>query len=228
MTDARPGETGAPIEELSEIRVAIVEDQRDIREGLALLIGGTRGYSCTGAYASMEEAIPRLKSNPPHVVLADIGLPGMTGIEGIRLIKEKQPELIALMLSVFDDDRRIFDALCAGASGYLLKKTLPERLIEGIRDIVAGGAPMSPEVATRVVDLFRNIRPPDTADYRLTPHETRLLQLLVEGHQYKTAADVLGITVRTVNFHIQQIYRKLQVHSKSEAVAKAIRNRIVS
>ena len=228
MTLAKPDGTSTPIDDRPEIRVAIVEDQRDIREGLARLIGGSPGYRCTGAYGSMEEAIPRLKAEPPDVVLADIGLPGMTGIEGIRLIKEKQPNLIALMLSVFEDDRRIFDALCAGASGYLLKKTPPERLLEGIREVVSGGAPMSPEVATRVVELFRKIRPPETADHRLTPHETRLLQLLVEGHQYKTAADVLGITVRTVNFHVQQIYKKLHVHSKSEAVAKAIRNRIVS
>jgi DNA-binding NarL/FixJ family response regulator len=228
MTAVRQDRQGTSGNDHPEIRVAIVEDQRDIREGLALLIGGARGFACTGSYASMEEAIPRLRASPPDVVLADIGLPGMTGIEGIRLIKEKQPELVALVLSVFEDDRRIFDALCAGASGYLLKKTPPKRLLEGIREVVSGGAPMSPEVATRVVDLFRKVRPPESADYRLTPHETRLLQLLVEGHQYKTAADVLGITVRTVNFHVQQVYRKLQVHSKSEAVAKAIRNRIVS
>ncbi len=228
MTATKPDRLDAPVENRPEIRVAIVEDQRDIRDGLARLIGGSPGYRCTGAYGSMEEAIPRLKAEPPDVILADIGLPGMTGIEGIRLIKEKQPGVVALVLSVFEDDRRIFDALCAGASGYLLKKTPPERLLDGIREVVSGGAPMSPEVASRVVELFRKIRPPESADYRLTPHETRLLQLLVEGHQYKTAADVLGVTVRTVNFHVQQIYRKLQVHSKSEAVAKAIRNRLVS
>jgi DNA-binding NarL/FixJ family response regulator len=123
MTAVRPDREGTPGNDHPEIRVAIVEDQRDIREGLALLIGGARGFVCTGAYASMEEAIPRLRATPPDVVLADIGLPGMTGIEGIRLIKEKQPELVALVLSVFEDDRRIFDARSAPAPPTLLKKT---------------------------------------------------------------------------------------------------------
>ncbi len=210
-----------------ELRVALVEDVPDIREGLALLIGGTHGYRCTGAWASMEEAISRLPADPPDVLLADIGLPGMSGIKGIRLLKEKLPSLVILMLSVYEDDRRIFDALCAGASGYLLKKTPPARLLEALREAAEGGAPMSPEVASRVIELFRQVRPPEAADYKLTPHELRLLKLLVEGHQYKTAAAELGVTVRTIAFHIQQIYRKLQVHSKSEAVARALKERLL-
>src|SRR5437667_8726275 len=131
------------------------------------------------------------------------------------------------MNTVFDDDERIFDALCGGASGYLLKKTPPAQLLESVKQAVAGGSPMSPEVARRVITLFREIHPPERADYHLTPHETRLLSLLAEGHSYKTAAATLGVSVKTISFHLQRIYEKLQVHSKSEAVSKALRNRLI-
>jgi DNA-binding NarL/FixJ family response regulator len=210
------------------IKVAIVEDRREIRDGLAMLIGGTEGFQCTGAYRSMEDALARIGSDLPNVALCDIGLPGMSGIEGIRILKERYPELSLLMLTVYDDDERIFDALCAGASGYLLKKTPPVRLLESLRDAVAGGSPMSPEVARRVIMLFRDIRPPDRSDYELTPHELRLLKLLVEGHNYKTAAIELNVSVNTVSFHMKHVYEKLRVHSKSEAVAKALRDRLVN
>jgi DNA-binding NarL/FixJ family response regulator len=151
----------------------------------------------------------------------------MNGIEGVRLLKERYPELMPLMLTVYDDDDRIFDALCAGACGYLLKKTPPARLLESLKEAVQGGAPMSPEIARRVVTLFREVRPPERAEYHLTAHETRLLKLLVEGHNYKTAATQLGVSFNTVCFHIKSIYEKLQVHSKSEAVAKALRHRLI-
>jgi DNA-binding NarL/FixJ family response regulator len=209
------------------IKAAIVEDQTDIRSGLTVLINGTPGYRCTGSYRSMEEALAGIASNTPDVVLCDIGLPGMSGIEGIRILKERYPTLSLLMLTVYDDDERIFDALCAGASGYLLKRTAPARLLESLREAVSGGAPMSPEVATRVVAVFREIRPPERADYDLTPHESRLLKLLVDGHNYTTAAEELRVSYNTVKFHMRQIYAKLQVHSKSEAVAKAMRERLV-
>lgn len=209
------------------IKIAIIEDRREIREGLSMLIGGTPGYICTGSYRSMEEALDKIGHNLPHLVLSDIGLPGMDGIEGIGILKERYPQLLVLMLSVYDDDDRIFEALCAGACGYLLKKTPPVRLIESLREAVAGGAPMSPEVARRVIALFRDFRPPERADYQLTPHETRLLKLLVEGHNYKTAALELKVSVNTVSFHMRHIYEKLQVHSKSEAVAKALRYRLI-
>jgi len=211
----------------SVIEVAIVEDRREIRDSLTLLIGGTEGFRCSGSYRSMEEALDKLQFHQPDVVLCDIGLPGMSGIEGIRILKQRHPELLVLMLTVYDDDERIFDAMCAGATGYLLKKTPPARLLESLKETVNGGAPMSPEVASRVISLFREIRPPDRADYELTAHETRLLKLLVEGHNYKTAAAELGVTVHTVSFHLRSIYEKLQVHSKSEAVAKALQNRLV-
>src|SRR2546423_4776439 len=208
-------------------KVAIVEDQRDIREGLASLIRFTDGYHCAGGFRSMEEALEKISFDLPDIVLVDIGLPGMSGIEGIQLLKERYPAMLLLMLTVYDDDEMIFDALCAGACGYLLKKTPPARLIESLTEAMDGGAPMSPEVARRVIKLFREIRPPEKADYKLTPHELRLLKLLVEGHNYKTAAVALGVKVTTIAFHMRNIYEKLQVHSKSEAVSKALRNRLV-
>lgn len=213
--------------ESKTIKIAVVEDIRDIREGLATLINFTEGFECTGSYRSMEEAIARLRHDLPDVLLSDIGLPGMSGIEGIRILKERFPDLTILMLTVYDDDERIFDALCAGASGYLLKRTSPAKIIENIREVAGGGAPMSPEVAARVIRLFRDVRPPGKADYELTPHETRLLKLLVEGYNYTTAAAKLGVSFNTVKFHMRHIYEKLQVHSKSEAVAKALRDRLV-
>ncbi len=209
------------------IKTAIVEDIRDIREGLATLINFTEGFNCAGSYRSMEEAIPRIKGNVPDVLLSDIGLPGMNGIEGIGILKQQYPDMTVLMLTVYDDDERIFDALCAGASGYLLKRTSPAKIIENIREAVSGGAPMSPEVASRVIKLVREVRPPEKVDYDLTPHETRLLRLLVEGHNYTTAAEELGVSYNTIKFHMRHIYEKLQVHSKSEAVAKALQNRII-
>jgi len=213
------------------IKVAIIEDQRTIREGLAALIDGTDGFRCTGRYGSMEEALKQIgqkTEDAPDVALLDIGLPGMSGIEGIGLLRERYPAMPVLMLTVYDDDDRIFKAICAGARGYLLKKTPPARLLEGLREVVGGGAPMSPEVARRVLELFQLFHPPDHVDYQLTPHELRLLKLLVEGHNYKTAAKEVGTSVNTVSFHMKNIYEKLEVHSKSEAVAKALRDHIVT
>lgn len=204
-----------------------MEDVRSLREGLRMLIDGSDGFSCVGSFRTMEEALDKIGSILPDVILADIGLPGMNGIDGVRIIKERHPSLTVLMLTVYEDDERIFDALCAGASGYLVKKTPPVRLLEGIKEAADGGSPMSPEIARRVVNLFREIRPRDRSDHLLTQHELRLLKLLVEGHNYKTAAAELGVTVNTVCFHIKHIYEKMQVHSKSEAVAKALRNRII-
>jgi Response regulator containing a CheY-like receiver domain and an HTH DNA-binding domain len=210
------------------IRAAIIEDQRELREGLATLINFTKGFKCTGAYRTMEEALARIRHDMPDFVLCDIGLPGMSGIEGIRKLKEAHPALTILVLSVYDDDERIFDALCAGACGYLLKRTPPAKLMENIREAIDGGAPMSPEVAARVVKFFRETRSFQARhEYNLTPHETRLLKLLVEGYNYTTAARELGVSYNTVNFHMKHIYEKLQVHSKAEAVAKALQQRIV-
>ena len=209
------------------IKVAIIEDERDIREGLGMLIGYTEGFECVGKYGSMEEAITSIRHRTPDVVLSDIGLPGMNGIEGVKILKETYPGMTILMLSVYDDNDRIFDALCGGAVGYLLKKTPPAKLIDSLKDAIQGGSPMSPEIARKVVALFRDFRPPEKVDYDLSPHELRILKLLVEGHSYKTAAAKLNVTTSTISFHLNNIYEKLQVHSKSEAVAKALQHRLI-
>ena len=214
-------------ENQNAIKVTLIEDQRDVREGLAVLINGSPGYRCTFSFRTMEDALRQIDSNLPDVVLTDIGLPGMSGIEGIRILKERHPDLSIIALTVYDDDERIFDALCAGASGYLLKNTPPARLLESLKEVASGGAPMSPEVARRVITLFREFRPPDRSQSTLTQQENELLKLIVDGHSYKTAASKLDISVSTVSFHLQNIYNKLQVHSKTEAVAKALRNKLV-
>jgi DNA-binding NarL/FixJ family response regulator len=213
--------------EPAAIRVAIVEDKAEVREGLALLINDSPGLWCVGAWRTMEDALEAVARALPHVALVDIDLPDMSGIEGVRCLKQRYPNLHLLMLTVYGDDDRIFAAMCAGACGYLLKKTPPDRLIESLREIVAGGAPMSPEVARRVIELFRRFRPSENATYGLTPQETRLLNLLAQGHHYKTAAAQLNISIHTVAFHLRSIYEKLHVHSKSEAVAKAIRECLI-
>jgi DNA-binding NarL/FixJ family response regulator len=222
------GHTAQPqAAEPNPISVAIVEDEPDIREGLGILIRGTPGYRITGGFRSMEEALASIGKDLPDVALVDVGLPGMSGIEGTRQLRERYPGLLVMMLTVYGDDERIFEAICAGACGYLLKKTPPARLMESLREVVTGGAPMSPEVARRVVQLFQKFRPPDSAVYRLSPTELRLLKLLAEGHHYKTAASEMQISINTVSYHMRAIYQKLQVHSKSEAVAKALRDRLI-
>jgi len=209
------------------IRILIVEDQRNLREGLETLINFTPGFKCSGAFRTMEEALARVKHDLPDIVLTDIGLPGISGIEGIKRLKELYPDLLILVLTVYDDNEKIFDALCAGACGYLLKQTEPAELLRSLREAVTGGAPMSPEVAAKVIKLFREVRPPERADYDLTPHETRLLKMLTEGYNYVSAAEKLGISYNTLKFHVRNIYDKLQVHSQSEAVAVAMRDRLV-
>jgi DNA-binding NarL/FixJ family response regulator len=209
------------------LRVVIIEDLREVREGLTMLITGTPGFACAGSYRTMEDALRGINGAQPQVILTDIGLPGMDGIEGTRILRERFPEVPIVALTVYDDDARIFAILCAGASGYLLKNTHPSRLLESLKEVVDGGAPMSPEVARRVVTLFRKFRPSERAACRLTPQETELLKLMVEGHHYKTAADEMGITTNTVSFHLKNIYAKLQVHSKTEAVAKALREHLI-
>lgn len=209
-------------------RVAIIEDVTGIRAGLSVLINGAEGFSCTAAYRTMEEAIEAIRIDTPDVALVDVGLPGMSGIDGIRILKNEFPKLISIVLTVYGDDNRIFNALCAGACGYLLKKTPAVQLLQAIREAVKGGSPISPDVARRVVELFRQFRPPAQPDHDLTPHEMRLLRLLVDGHSYKTSATELKVSVNTISFHVRHIYEKLQVHSKSEAVAKALRLRLLS
>jgi DNA-binding NarL/FixJ family response regulator len=209
------------------VLVAIVEDQRRTRDGLTALIDGSEGFRCVNSWESIEQALESGDTTAPDVLLLDLGLPGMSGVEGILPLRSKFPKVAIVVLTVYEDNDRIFEALCAGAVGYLLKNTPPVRLLQSLRDAVAGGSPISPEIARRVVDIFRRFRPPERAQYDLTPHELRLLKLLVEGHSYKTAAAELGVTMNTVAFHIKNVYGKLQVHSKSEAVARALREQLL-
>jgi DNA-binding NarL/FixJ family response regulator len=221
----------APTENLAtaqtSLRVVLIEDLRDIRQSLTALINGTPGFKCVAAFSSVESALAQIERETPDIILTDLGLPGMSGVEGIKRFRSLLPETPIVALTIYDNDEKIFDALCSGASGYLLKNTPPARLLESLREAFDGGAPMSPVIALRVVKLFREFRPPTHADFNLTPQETELLRLIVEGHYKKTAAREMGISFHTVSFHLKNIYEKLQVHSKTEAVAKAIRDKVV-
>lgn len=213
--------------QVSPLRVVVIEDLREIREGLAALINGTPGFECVASYGMMETALARIVSNAPDVILTDLGLPGMSGIEGIERLREIFPEIPIIALTIYDNDKEIFNALCNGANGYLLKNTPPARLLEALQEAVEGGSPMSPAIAARVVKLFRTFRPPEHADYHLTSQEITLLKLLIEGHHKKTAAREMEISIHTISFHLKNIYEKLQVHSKTEAVAKVLREKII-
>jgi DNA-binding NarL/FixJ family response regulator len=207
----------------AELAVALVEDDRRYRDVLRTLMEGTPGFALALAVGSVEEALRVAPVRPPRVVLLDIHLPGMSGIEGIEPIRARFPDAVVLMLTVFEDEDRIFEALCAGAGGYLLKKTPPARLLEHVADAATGGAPMSPEIAARVVRLFQRLPRPVALEQTLTPQETGFLGLLAEGHSYASAAGELHVSVNTVRNYVRSIYDKLHVHSKSEAVSKAMR-----
>jgi DNA-binding NarL/FixJ family response regulator len=210
------------------IRVAIIEDEPATRDGFAWLLDSTPEYALVGAFESVEEALRHRTSEAPDVMLLDIHLPGMSGTDGIKLLKEKYPSVQILMLTIYDEQEKVFEAICNGACGYLLKKTPPARLLEAIREAHQGGSPMTPQIARKVVALFHKIAPPEKPDHALTPHEVRLLKLLADGYSYRALAQRLGITVNTVRDHIRSIYDKLHVHSKSEAVSKALRQRIIA
>jgi DNA-binding NarL/FixJ family response regulator len=218
----RQSKTGAAL-----LRVVIIEDLREIRESLVALVNGTAGFDCIASYGMIETALVRIEHDKPDIILTDLGLPGMSGVEGIARFRQIFPETPIIVLTIYDNDAEIFNALCNGANGYLLKNTPPARLLEALEEAATGGAPMSPAIAARVVRLFREFRPPEQSDYHLTPQETELLKLLIEGHHKKTAARELGISFHTVSFHLKNIYEKLRVHSKTEAVAKALREKIV-
>lgn len=229
--DGRTDETTAASERCERtplvIRVAIVEDDWATRDGLQALIDGAPGFCCAGAYRSVEVALERLGERPADVLLLDVHLPGMTGSEGVRLIREEHPRVEVLMLTVYAEEEKIFEAICNGACGYLLKKTRPARLLDAIREAHAGGSPMSPEIARKVVTLFRKVSRPPRANHELTPQERRLLALLAEGHSYESAGESLRISVNTARNYVRSIYEKLHVHSKSEAVSKALRQGLI-
>jgi DNA-binding NarL/FixJ family response regulator len=227
LVEDAAGKTVTDTANSAPIRVAIIDDDASLRASVGCLIDLTDGFECRQQFGSMEDALSRLDGDGIDIVLLDLGLPGMSGTEGARVLKSRRPDLPILTITVYDDDDRIFDALCAGACGYILKDTPPDRLLAAIREAVDGGSPMSPTVARKVITLFRAAPPPERADYGLTPHEAKLLALLVDGHSYKSAAAALGVSVNTISFHMRHIYDKLQVHSKSAAVAKALRGKMV-
>ncbi|MDZ7267592.1 MAG: response regulator transcription factor [candidate division KSB1 bacterium] len=204
------------------ITVSIVEDDADFRKSLALLIDGTPGLECINTYRDCETAIAGIAHDPPDVVLMDLRLPGMSGIDGIRIIKENLPDINLVVLTVHGESKLVFEALCAGACGYLLKDTPPAKLLEAIKETYDGGAPMSTQIARMVVGSFRTN--PHAA---LTQRETEVLAQLCKGKSYKMIADTLFISEETVRRHIKNIYKKLQVGSKSEAVAKALKEKLV-
>ena len=211
----------------SIIEVAIIEDDTEMRQTLHHLIHSTEGFACIGSFESCEYALSSIEVTKPDVILMDINLPGMSGIEGVRRIKLFDPAANILMLTVYQDDENIFRSICAGASGYLLKRTSKDLLLNAIREVHSGGAPMNAGVARRVIDLFRKTAVPHREESSLTLRELEILQSLVDGCSYKMIADRHHISIETVRNHIKHIYEKLHVHSKSEAVVKALKERIV-
>lgn len=213
------------------IKVIIFEDHPALRESLSQLVQSMPNMQFCGAYPDCTEALESIAKHQPHVVLMDIDLPGLSGIEGARQIKAKYPEVDILMVTVYEDENRIFEALCAGASGYLLKKAPISEIIEAIQSVQEGGAPMSPSIARKVLKFFQlsaaQVIPQPQPEYDLTTRESEILGWLVKGHSYKMISDACDVSINTIRAHLKKIYRKLHVHSMSEAVAKAIRENLV-
>ncbi len=210
------------------IDVAIVEDDPAMRDGLRVLLDGTPGYRCTQTFDSVERALAGLEPPGPRVLLLDIHLPGMLGSDGAGRLKARCPATQIVMLTVYSEEDKIFESICNGACGYLLKRTPPARILQAIAEAAEGGAPMSPEIARKVVTLFQRVRPKVTVEHDLSPQEVRLLRLLSEGRSYERAAESLNVSVNTVRNYIRSVYEKLHVHSRSEAVAKALKSGILS
>ena len=206
-----------------EIRIMIVEDQEGVREGLRLLINGSPGYKCIAACRTAEEALEKVKEEVPDVVLMDINLPGMRGTECVVHLKNIHPEIQVMMLTVFENNDEIFRTLEAGATGYLLKKTPPAKLLEAISDLVRGGSPMSSEIARKVVQAFHQSPQAKFSEANLTKREEEILSFLAKGYLYKEIAEALFINIETVRSHIHKIYQKLQVRTRSEMMLKYLR-----
>lgn len=213
------------------LRIAIFDDNKNIRESITLLLKTVPGLEVVGSFSHVLDCLEDVRECQPDIVLMDIEMPGMTGIEAVKLIKQELPHVQILMQTVFEDDDRVFDSICAGASGYILKNHLNTRLVESIMELQYGGSPMSPSIARKVLNKLQQIpqhvkqeAPPD---YHLTPREKEVLACIVEGLSYKMIGDRLNISYETVRSHIKKIYEKLHVASLTEAVAKAINQRIV-
>ncbi len=209
------------------IKIAIFDDHQHRREALNLLIGLEKEMLCVGDYENCEDVIEHLSTNSPDVVLMDIDMPKVNGIDGVKIIKRNFPSICIIMQTVFEDDEKIFTSILAGADGYILKKTPPEKLIEGIYDVVNGGAPMTASVARKVLELFQKQNSQSNEKFDLSDRELELLRLLVKGLSHKMIASELHISIFTVNSHVKKIYQKLHVHSVSEAVSTALQKKIV-
>ena len=211
-----------------EIRVIIFEDNRNLRDGLFNLLESSSGFICAGAFAHCERVLDNIEETQPDVILMDIEMPVISGIEAVMMIRERYPDLKILMQTIFEEDEKIFQSICNGAQGYILKNTPPGRILNAIREVYEGGAPMTPTIASKVLRLFKtNLSGKAGESYGLSTREKEILKCLVEGMSYKMIADTCFISADTVNGHIKNIYKKLQVHSKGEAVAKAIKGKIV-
>lgn|SRR6476661_1019540 len=208
------------------IKVLIYEDNPQLREGLSLLINGSVGFEVVAAFKNCSNVADEVAAFQPDVVLMDIDMPVTNGIEGLKKIREQNTEVKVLMLTVFDDNKNVFEAIKSGANGYILKKTPPAKLLEYIEEAQSGGAPMTASIAAQVLKMFSQIQHPAQADFNLSEREKHVLQLLVNGYSYKMIAAEMYIAIDTVRSHIKKIYEKLHVNSKSEAVAKAFRNNI--
>lgn len=209
------------------IKVAIVEDNSALRLSLEQLFSKTPGMECVASLSNLMNVLSDFKRSQPDIVLMDIGLPGISGIEGVRTVKSNLESIQVLMFTVFEDDEKIFDAIRAGASGYLLKKTPPEEIVEAVKELYEGGAPMSPSIARKVIHAFQSQTPSAITDYQLTGREKEILYSLVDGLSYKKIAEKYFISISTIRTHISNIYQKLHVNSKSQAVAKVLQNKSV-
>lgn len=212
-----------------KIKVILYEDNPDMREGLSTLIAFTKNLELAGSFINCSECDLHITALQPDVILMDIEMPETNGLEGIRKIRATKSEVKIIVLTVFEDNQNVFDAICSGANGYLLKKSSPQQIVEAIHDVLEGGAPMTPSIANKVLKLLAdtNLSTQQKQDYGLSKREKEILQSLVNGNSYKMIAAEQDITIDTVKSHLKKIYQKLQVHSQTEAVAKAIKNRIV-
>ncbi len=215
-------------EQNTDIKVLLIEDNDTIRNGMSLLLNATEGMECLASFENAEDYLKKLHALEPDIILMDIGLPGMNGIEAVKESLKIKPGANIIMLTVYEDTDNIFKALCEGATGYLLKKTPPAQIIEAIKDSKAGGAPMSLSIARKVVSFFNKKKPSDkTAEANLTEREKSVLQCLIKGNSYQMTADELFISINTVRFHLSNIYKKLHIHTQTEAVAIAIKRGLV-
>jgi DNA-binding NarL/FixJ family response regulator len=209
------------------IKVLIYEDNPQLREGLTMLISGSEGFEVMSAFRNCNNVVEEVQAFKPDVILMDIDMPGVNGLEGLKKIREVDNQVKILMLTVFDDNRNVFQAISNGANGYILKKTPPGKLLEYIAEAQSGGAPMTSSIATQVLKMFSSMNNEKGEDYNLSDREKQVLQLLVDGYSYKMIAGEMFISIDTVRSHIKKIYEKLHVNSKSEAVAKAFKDKIV-